>query len=379
MNIGDSHSKLLDDLLALDPYSMDDGEKLLCLLPFFKSELARCASIIPAYRRYLESWPLDYRQASEIWQLPFLPVSLFKQEPPLSLVPSEQVVRVMQSSATTGQMPSSIPLDRITATRMTKGVVKIIQDFIGGERRPYLVIDTQQSNLSGVELGARTAAIRALSPFASTTTYALKSNSNGVLEIDEASVKEFASTYTELPVLVYGFTSILWFDFVERLEHLGARLQLKNAYVLHSGGWKKLLDRSVSKSEFSSRTAQVFGCPEVNVIDYYGMVENLGIVYPDCAAGNKHAPVTGAIVVRDPVSLQPVTEGESGILQVCSILPNSFPGHLLLTEDVATVVNYSGCHCGRPGVTFRFAGRIPKAEVRGCGNIARVSQMGRKT
>ena len=74
--------------------------------------------------------------------------------------------------------------------------------------------------------------------------------------------------------------------------------------------------------------------------------------------------------MRDPLTLRPVEAGETGIVQVCSVLPTSFPGHLLLTEDLATVVAYDGCSCGRPGIAFRFAGRVPAAEIRGCGDVA---------
>jgi len=77
----------------------------------------------------------------------------------------------------------------------------------------------------------------------------------------------------------------------------------------------------------------------------------------------------GEVIVRNPLTLQPVAPGEHGIVQVCSVLPTSFPGHLLLTEDMAKVMAYDGCPCGRRGISFRFAGRIPKAEVRGCGNL----------
>ena len=61
--------------------------------------------------------------------------------------------------------------------------------------------------------------------------------------------------------------------------------------------------------------------------------------------------------------------GEQGLIQVCSALPTSFPGFLLLTEDLGQIVDYDGCPCGRRGVCFRFVGRAPKAEVRGCGNV----------
>jgi acyl-protein synthetase LuxE len=69
------------------------------------------------------------------------------------------------------------------------------------------------------------------------------------------------------------------------------------------------------------------------------------------------------------LTLKPVNAGEVGLVQVCSVLPSSFPGHLLLTEDTAQVIASDGCRCGRSGLAFRFAGRVAKAEARGCGNV----------
>jgi phenylacetate-coenzyme A ligase PaaK-like adenylate-forming protein len=99
------------------------------------------------------------------------------------------------------------------------------------------------------------------------------------------------------------------------------------------------------------------------------MVENIGVVYPDCEHLNKHVPIFADVTVRSPLTLEPVREGATGILQVGSLLPESFPGHLLLTEDLGTVVTYDGCPCGRRGLAFRLAGRIPQAELRGCGDV----------
>jgi hypothetical protein len=59
---------------------------------------------------------------------------------------------------------------------------------------------------------------------------------------------------------------------------------------------------------------------------------------------------------------------------VCSALPSSFPGFLVLTDDIAEVIRYDGCACGRRGVCFRFVKRVPKVEVRGCGNIETTRQ-----
>jgi phenylacetate-coenzyme A ligase PaaK-like adenylate-forming protein len=146
-------------------------------------------------------------------------------------------------------------------------------------------------------------------------------------------------------------------------------LNLPKARVLHSGGWKRLQDQAVEKAMFDDQLARIVGCSADHIVDFYGMAESVGIIFPDCSEGNKHAPAFGDVIVRDPLTLAPVAEGEHGIVQVCSVLPTSFPGNLLLTEDLAQVIAYDGCACGRRGVSFRFIGRIPKAEVRGCGNI----------
>ena len=99
------------------------------------------------------------------------------------------------------------------------------------------------------------------------------------------------------------------------------------------------------------------------------MVENVGVVYPDCEQGNKHVPAFADVIIRNELTLEPVAVGQRGLVQVCSVLPTSFPGFLLLTEDIAELIHQDGCPCGRQGTAFRFVGRAPKAEVRGCGNV----------
>jgi hypothetical protein len=99
------------------------------------------------------------------------------------------------------------------------------------------------------------------------------------------------------------------------------------------------------------------------------MVENVGVIYPDCEYGNKHVPAFADVIIRDPLTLAPLRPGGKGLIQVCSVLPTSFPGFLLLTEDTAELIDDDGCLCGRRGPNFRFTGRVAKAEVRGCGNL----------
>lgn len=359
----------IDRALTLPPYCQPPDEKEAALLDMLRAEFEYACQRHTGYRNYVEHWSVPFRSAVRVADLPFLPVGILKANPPLSFVGPDEIKRTLTSSATTSQLPSRVVLDAPTARRMTKGVVTIIRDFIGPARRPYLVVDTRDFMGDRNSLGARGAAIQGLQPFASETTYCLRTDSQGELTLDHEKLWEFAAGRRDTDILVYGFTFVLWNHLVKPLVAEGICLDLPNVRILHSGGWKRLQDQAVEKAVFNDQLARVFGCSSDRVIDFYGMVESVGVVFPDCPEGNKHGPAFGEIIVRDPLTLQPVAAGQLGIVQVCSILPTSFPGNLLLTEDLAHVISYDDCPCGRRGISFRFAGRIPKAEVRGCGNI----------
>lgn len=359
----------IESLLGLAPYGIAPQQRESVLLALLKQELAYACEKNSQICNYVQHWPVDFRSAEKIADLPYLPVSVFKADPPLALVGREEIKRTLASSATTGQVPSRIVLDAATAKLMAKGVVTIIRDFIGSARRPYLVIDTAENLAAQAQLGARGAAIQSLSSFATEMVCCLRSGQEQDSRLDLEKLLAFAAKWKGSAVLIYGFTYVVWTQLVQLLKRENITLDMPNVYVLHSGGWKRLQQQAVTQEVFNREVASVFGCSPKRIIDFYGMVENVGVVYPDCDHGNKHVPAFADVIVRDPLTLAPVTAGQKGLIEVCSALPTSFPGFLLLTEDVAEVINYDGCSCGRRGVSFRFAGRVPKAEVRGCGNL----------
>jgi hypothetical protein len=361
----------IDELLAVPPYGLAPQDREPAFLALLKDELDYACSRNSKYQNYVRHWPIEARAALKVADLPYLPVSLLKAEPAFALVELREIKKTLTSSFTTGQMPSRIALDSPTARRMSKAVAAITQDFLGAHRRPYLVVDVPGSVAQGPEMGARGAAIQGLMPFASEVTYCLRADSTGDLVLERDKLLEFAKAHSDSTVLVYGFTYILWEYFAKPLISNSISLRMPNVHILHSGGWKRLQDEAVDKKSFNRGLAQVFGCSADRVIDFYGMVENVGVIYPDCAEGNKHVPAFGDVIVRDPLTLEPVGAGKQGMIQVCSVLPTSFPGHLLLTEDLAEIVSHDGCRCGRRGTCFRFVGRVPKSELRGCGNISR--------
>jgi hypothetical protein len=359
----------IESLLTEIPYGMDPQQRQSNLLALLKEEISYACGRNERFHNYVEHWPVDFRAAEKISDLPYLPVGVFKANPPLALVGAEEVKRTLTSSATTGQVPSRIVLDAATSRRMTKGVLTIVKDFIGSARRPYLVVDTPENLAAQGQLSARGAAVLALGSFATEIVSCLRPGVEGNSSLDVEELLACAAKWKDAEVLVYGFTFVIWNQLVQTLQRQGVTLDLPNVRVLHSGGWKRLLQQSVTRDVFTNGVASVFGCPPERIIDYYGMVENVGVIYPDCDRGNKHVPAFAEVIVRHPLTLEPVEVGERGLIQVCSVLPTSFPGFLLLTEDMAEVIGYDDCPCGRRGTSFRFAGRAPKAEVRGCGNL----------
>lgn len=378
--LADLHVQLVEleqsigTLLDTRPYAMAPEQRNEYLLALFKRELEYACERSSRFSNYVRHWPVSLAAADKIADLPYLPVSVFKANPPLSLVPASEVKRTLRSSSTSGQVPSRVVLDAATSRRMTKGVIAIIRDFVGVARRPYLVIDTQENLGRQSELGARGAAIQALGSFATEIVSCLLLDSQGELRLDSEKLLACAARWKEVEVLVYGFTYVIWTQLVGPLKRAGITLNLPHVHVLHSGGWKRLEQQAVTKDQFVRDVASVFGCAEGRVIDYYGMVENVGVVYPDCARGYKHVPAFAEVIVRDPLTLAPVEAGEQGLVQVCSVLPTSFPGFLLLTDDLGEIIGHDGCGCGRRGTHFRFLRRVPKVEVRGCGNLETTRQ-----
>ena len=56
---------------------------------------------------------------------------------------------------------------------------------------------------------------------------------------------------------------------------------------------------------------------------------------------------------------------KKGLIKL-STLPYSYPGHVILTEDVGEIIGEDNCKCGKKGKYFKVHGRAENAEVRGC-------------
>ena len=98
------------------------------------------------------------------------------------------------------------------------------------------------------------------------------------------------------------------------------------------------------------------------------MVEQTGSIYLQCEKNYFHVSEFSDVIIRNLKNLHVEENGNPGLIQTISIIPKSYPGHSILTEDIGIMRGEDDCNCGRKGKYFEFVGRVPKAELRGCSN-----------
>lgn len=348
-----------NDVLEISPFSLNKEEKSKLFTEYLKELSLKHYQKCENYRKIVDKLNCNLSEIKNYTEIPFLPVRLFK-EFDLKSIPTEEVFKTMTSSGTSGQAVSKIYLDKTTAANQQKTLVKIVSDFTGANRMPMLIIDCPSVIKNRNMFSARGAGILGFSIFGADRTYALDDDMN----IDIPKIEAFLEKHKGKKILLFGFTFMIWQFFYKKLKELNIKLDLSNGVLIHGGGWKKLVNEAVSKEEYKQSLNDVCGIKSVH--DYYGMVEQTGCVYMECEYGHLHASIFSDVIIRNPRDFSIAKTGEKGLIQVCSLLPESYPGHSLLTEDEGIVLGEDDCPCGRKGKYFKILGRIKNAEIRGC-------------
>lgn len=348
-----------NDVLEISPFSLNKEEKSKLFTEYLKELSLKHYQKCENYRKIVDKLNCNLSEIKNYTEIPFLPVRLFK-EFDLKSIPTEEVFKTMTSSGTSGQAVSKIYLDKTTAANQQKTLVKIVSDFTGANRMPMLIIDCPSVIKNRNMFSARGAGILGFSIFGADRTYALDDDMN----IDIPKIEAFLEKHKGKKILLFGFTFMIWQFFYKKLKELNIKLDLSNGILIHGGGWKKLVNEAVSKEEYKQSLNDVCGIKSVH--DYYGMVEQTGCVYMECEYGHLHASIFSDVIIRNPRDFSITKTGEKGLIQVCSLLPESYPGHSLLTEDEGIVLGEDDCPCGRKGKYFKILGRIKNAEIRGC-------------
>jgi hypothetical protein len=256
---------------------------------------------------------------------------------------------------------SQIVLDSETARRQTIALSRIMTGILGPARLPMILVESPSIVKDRLRFNARAAGVLGMMNFGRRHFYAL----DDAMNLDEPGLLTFLAEFGGAPFLIFGFTFMVWQYFFLRAAVLG--LDLSQGILVHSGGWKKLEDMAVSNAEFRARFAASTGL--TRIYNFYGMAEQVGSVFLEGEDGFLYPPNFGDVIVRDPLTFQEQPVGVPGVIQVLSLLPLSYPGHSILTEDLGVIRGIDDSRCGRSGKYFSVLGRVPRAELRGCSDV----------
>lgn len=350
----------LDKFYNIEPYALNKIDKGILLTERLKELSLFHYNNCKEYRNIIDTYGINLKEIKNITDVPFLPVRVFKE---FELKSIDNIAKTMTSSGTTGQKVSKIFVDSVTASNQQKTMVKIVSDFIGNKRLPMIVLDTDAVLKDRSMFSARGAGILGFSMFASKRIYAFDKDMN----LNKQLILDFINEHKNENILLFGFTFMIWQYFYKvLLNDLNFKIDLSNAMLIHGGGWKKLINESVSKDNFKKELNKVCNIKINNIHDYYGMVEQTGCIYMECECGHLHTSNFSDVIIRNYDDFSVCENGEEGIIQVVSSIPESYPGHSILTEDKGIILGEDDCHCGRKGKYFEIIGRIKDAEIRGC-------------
>lgn len=347
---------IIDQLLSEPQYHLPQVEKEARLLPEFieltKFHVEHC----PPYARIIQLMSPGFRQAKNLGDLPYLPVGLFKTHD-LKSVPEKNVSVRLTSSGTSGSRLSRVAIDDQTSKRQAKALASIMSSITGGQRLPMLLIESEDILDNRKSISAQCAGILGMMTVGRSHCFVLDSR----MELIEHRLKEFLERHHSKPFLVFGFTFVIWQYFYQLLKK--RKINLSNGIVIHGGGWKKLEAQSVDNAAFRKSMNGDFGITKI--YNFYGMAEQMGTVCLEGDDGLLHPPAFSDIIIRNSETWEVQPPGKEGVIQMLSLLPLSYPGHSILTEDRGVIVNTDAKH-GLLGKALRIIGRIPAAELRGC-------------
>lgn len=286
--------------------------------------------------------------------LPFLPVSIFKD---IDLLTSKRnnITTIATSSGTSSSRVSKIFLDKENSINQYRVLQKILFDFFGNRKFPMLFLSKNTSKMSTIN--AKVAGINGFSSLASKKFYLIDNNN----KINLDSLNEFLKIADQK--IFFGFTFEIY-DYFFKNKIKG---DFKNTILIHGGGWKKLEKLKISNNKFESYLKNNFKFKEV--INYYGMIEQTGSIFFECPRCKTFiCSIFSEIFIRDKNFK--VVKNKPGLIQLMSLLPISYPGHNIITQDMGIVLNKKCKQCkDKVGKRFKILGRVKDADMRGCSNI----------
>ena len=320
------------------------------------------------YRAILQSKhfsPYMLTEYGDIARLPFLPTLLFKNHE-LYTMPARRMIVKATSSGTGGRF-SRIGFEAGGLWNGAHMVLRVInrRRLFSPVPCHYVVFGYKphRSNHTAVTKTAYGATCFTPSLH---RTYALAYR-DGKYTVDLESVIDAIQRYAKspFPLRFMGFPSYTYFA-MRLLDERGISLRLpKNSKIMLGGGWKQFYREQVDKQEFYDMAKKVFGVDDSDIVEFYGAVEH-PILYCDCTRHHFHIPIYSRVIIRDPETLEPLPNGQIGLVNLITPMVRATPILSVMTDDLGVLHNGSECGCGIDSPYLEIIGRVGLKEIKTC-------------
>ena len=286
-----------------------------------------------------------------------MPATLFKHLN-LKSIENKKIFKILNSSGTSTNLKARIFLDKDNAQTQTAVLNQIVSKIIGKKRLPMLIIDNFLNINNKNNFDAKTAAIIGFSLFGKNHQYLLKNSS-----IDYLGLNKFLSRFGKKNFLIFGFTSYVYDYLFNQIDLNKIKFSLSKGILIHGGGWKKMNKLKITNLIFKQKLESFYKIKKV--YNYYGLIEQTGSIFFECTKCGSFSPSEYSdIIIRDK-NFNELPPNKIGYVQLISLLPTSYPGHSILTEDLGEVVINNCTECPRKK-KFLIHGRVEQSEIRGC-------------
>ncbi len=327
-------------------------------------QIANC----PEYARIIKSRgfsPDDLKTEVDLCKIPVLPTLYFKRNRLFS-IPEEKLTVNATSSGTKGAQ-SVVGFDAVS---MRLGIA-MMTNFLSYHKlislmpANYLILGYEPSEHT--QMGAIKTAT-GMTRFAPSLhkEYALKDTGCGYAPNPDGVQKALMRyAKSDFPVRLVGFPSYLWL-LVNELENRGISLKLnRHSKVLLGGGWKQFSDGEIESEQLYKTVEKTLGIPRENCYEFFSAVEH-PLPYVKCKNGHFHVPIYSRAFIRDVNTLEPVLDGQLGLLSFVTPLVGSMPLLSVVTDDLAVMYPAQNCGCGIQTPYFDLKGRAGVGGIKTC-------------
>jgi len=315
---------------------------------------------IPLYRRYCEKRGIEPAKISSWGEIPALPTDVFKVME-LSMLPSQAVRIFMTSGTTKPEERGKVGYD--------EGGLRLMDATIEEAASVFLFPDGMKTKILIIAPSPEMAPNMIMA-------YGMNRLKNGFglpqsrflvgregFEVETLLKELHASEEESIPITLCG-GSFGFVNFFDACREKGLRFKLPaGSRTLDAGGFKGR-SREVKREEFVEECGEILGIKKEYSVNLLGMTEISSQFYDNTLRnfhkglflpGVKINPPWTRTVVVDPESLEPLPNGEIGLLKHVDLANR---GHILAiqTDDLGKMT----------GEGFEVFGRSKEGDGRGC-------------